>query len=408
MRIRTEPEKPVASSEDSVDEMLILAERLRRQNGGELDDSAIQAVSEATGAPLDYVRLAVKLRADKKSNFFGAMRAQFMTLEPETRRLVVAGMSGTGAAFLSILDRRMLMMTGVNYGFFSMAAIVVFLVGLYSTSVSRETRTAALSGAILTGALFFARSVFAALLFVPLNVSPFFLIPVAVLGACLGVLSMRLFDQNRKKLGFRDPVEERQELLAQLHSLKERLHSGAQALTFLSIDVVGSTRMKQGADPLAVEFTFNEYHQFVERITKTYNGRVHSTAGDGVICAFDHPQEAFGAARNMQSSLIELNLHRNKLGVPITVRCGIHTGTVVAPDASDVTTLNFTPVIDIASHLQKLTPPGGIAVSSSAADGLIGGMDAVGKTRAETEGVQAAIWCPRVSIAQVPVVPENA
>src|SRR5579884_327393 len=73
-------------SEDSVDQMLILAERLRAANGGELDESAMQAVSEATGAPLDYVRLAVKLRSERqKKNFLATLRTQFLTLEPHTR-----------------------------------------------------------------------------------------------------------------------------------------------------------------------------------------------------------------------------------------------------------------------------------------------------------------------------------
>ena len=35
-------------SDDSVDQMLVLAERLREANGGALDESAILAVAEAT------------------------------------------------------------------------------------------------------------------------------------------------------------------------------------------------------------------------------------------------------------------------------------------------------------------------------------------------------------------------
>jgi class 3 adenylate cyclase len=231
------------------------------------------------------------------------------------------------------------------------------------------------------------------------------LLPITMFGILGGVALHRLFDKNRKKLGLRDPIQERQELLTQLHELRDKLHSGEQSMTFLSVDIVGSTRMKQHADPLAVEFTFNEYHQFVERIARKYGGQVHSTAGDGVTCAFDHPQQAYGAARNLQSGLIELNMLRNKLGTPLTLRCGIHTGTVVTPDASDVTSLNFAQVIDIAAHLQKITPPGGIAVSEASASGLIGGMDAVGPERGEIEGVHAAIWVPK-SLAPKPTATE--
>jgi class 3 adenylate cyclase len=328
---------------------------------------------------------------------------------------VTSGVFAAGAAFLTILEAKVSQATqffnGSAYGIFSMFALVVMMAGFYNMAVARETRVAAISGAILTGGLMVMRSVFAALLFVRLTVEPIMLLPVGIAGAAAGVMLNRMFAQNRTKLGLRDPVQDRQELLAQLHQLREKLHSGEQSMTFLSVDIVGSTKLKQNADPLAVEFTFNEYHQFVERAARKYGGRVHSTAGDGAICAFDHPQQAYGAARNLQSGLIELNTLRNKLGVPISIRCGVHSGTVVAPDASDVTSLNFAEVIDIAAHLQKVTPPGGIAVSEAAASGLIGGFDAVGPARAEVEGVQAAIWVPKpagpATSAEPPPLPKG-
>ncbi|MGV3614814.1 MAG: adenylate/guanylate cyclase domain-containing protein [Fimbriimonas sp.] len=380
--------------------MLVLAERLRLQNGGVLDEPAIQAVAEATGASEESVRLLAKLREEKqRPNLVAYLRAQFRTLEPDTRRYVTSGLMAATTAFLTILEAKISQVTqvfnGSAYGIFSMLGILVLVAGLYNMAIARDTRVAAISGAILTGGLMVMRSVFAALMLVHLTVEPIMLLPVTIGGATAGVLLHRMFAKNRTKLGLRDPVQERQELLTQLHELRERLHSGEQSMTFLSVDIVGSTRMKQNADPLAVEFTFNEYHQFVERIARKHGGRVHSTAGDGVICAFDHPQQGFGAARNLQSGLIELNTLRNKIGVPLSLRCGLHSGTVVAPDASDVTTLNFARVIDIAAHLEKVAPPGGIAVSEAVAEGLIGGMDAVGSGRTEVDGVHAAIWLPK-------------
>src|SRR5262249_37432708 len=168
-----------------------------------------------------------------------------------------------------------------------------------------------------------------------------------------GLLVFKIVDTYRAKLGLIDPVKERQELLKQLVDIQDKLRSGEQTISFLSVDIVGSTRMKQIADPLSVEFTFTEYHKFVEMIARRYGGRVHSTAGDGMTLAFDSPSQAFGAARTIQTGVIELNTFRNKIGVPIVLRCGVHTGTVMAPDASDVTTINFADVIDISAHLQK-------------------------------------------------------
>ena len=150
--------------------------------------------------------------------------------------------------------------------------------------------------------------------------------------------------------------------------------------------------MKAGADPLAIEFTFNEYHNFVDQITRKHGGRVHSTAGDGITCAFDHPQKAFQAARNIQTGLVELNTLRNKLSTPIVLRAGIHTGHVVAPDAGDITSLNFASVIDSAAHLQKFCPPGGIAISDEAGSMITGGMVALGTEITEVDGIRATIW----------------
>ena len=79
-------------------------------------------------------------------------------------------------------------------------------------------------------------------------------------------------------------------------------------------------------DPSSVDDSFRRYFESVERTVGRYGGRVHSTAGDGVTAAFDHPQQAFGAAKNIQAGLLELNAFRNKIGEPIVLRQGIHTG----------------------------------------------------------------------------------
>ena len=78
-------------TDDGVQQMLLLAERLRESSGGVLDDAAILAVSEATGAPPEYVRLALKMRPQKKRESLGdKVRGEFLTLEPDTRRYVAS------------------------------------------------------------------------------------------------------------------------------------------------------------------------------------------------------------------------------------------------------------------------------------------------------------------------------
>lgn len=392
-------------SDDSVDQMLVLAERLREANGGALDESAILAVAEATGAPVEYVRLAVKLKTEKeKMGFYARVRSQFRTLEPGTRRYLFSGVSATSAAMLCIVDEKMAHLVGFgspalksNYGLFTMLATICFVLGVYNVALSRDFKRAALSGAILGGGFYLMQSVFLLLFRLPADVDSTLFPLFSAMGAGGGALMQVFTKKYRDKLGLKDPAKERQDLLRQLGELQDKLSAGKQLMTFLSVDIVGSTRMKELADPLALEYTFNEYHDFVARITTKYGGRLHSTAGDGITCAFEHPQHAFAAAKNIQAGITEWNAFRNRIGSPVVVRCGIHTGTVMALPGGDVTTVNFAHVIDMAAHLQKVAPPGGIAVSEDAASQITGGASAVGHQHVEALDVRAVLWTPRKS-----------
>jgi class 3 adenylate cyclase len=403
-------------TEDSVEQMLALAERLREANGGELDESAIQAVAEATGAPIEYVRLAVKLRAEKEKMSLAAnVRAQFLLMGSDTRRYVLSGLAAVACAILNVtnikIDQVTDVVNGSRYGVFGMVALVIAALAMYNVSLAREARTAALAGAIFGGGYYLVKALFAMVLQVQANFGEFLLVPYTIVGAVLGLVFYRIMERNRAKLGLKDPVRDRQEMLRQLVDLREKLHSGSQSMTFLSLDIVGSTQMKESADPLAVEFTFNEYHDFVDRLAAKYGGRVHSTAGDGIICAFESPAAALGAAKNIQAGLFELNSLRNKIGTPIVLRAGIHAGTVVVPDG-DVTAVNFTHVIDMTAHIQKACPPGGIAVSAMAATGLSGGLSAVGTERLQVMDTEVAVFNPKKPIQlpprSMPALPEGA
>jgi class 3 adenylate cyclase len=381
-------------TDDGVQQMIELAERIRQANGGVLDDTAILAVSEATGAPPEYVRLAIKLRpSTAKESTTQSMRNAFLAFEPDVRRHVVSGL----AAFVLAAAHSFSDKSQDPFGLFGIVLILSVSAAIYNAAVSRESRTAAFTGAVFGVVYFILHALFNAILGIT-GLEAFLLVPTALASTLVGLVVHKIVSRHRNKLGLTDPVRERQQLLVQLVDLQEKLRSGEQTITFVSLDIVGSTRMKQSADPLSVEFTFNEYHKFVEMIARRYGGRVHSTAGDGITLAFDHPQQAFGAARTIQTGLIELNTFKNKIGTPIVLRCGIHYGTVVAPDASDVKTINFASVIDIAAHLQKVCPKGGIVVSEAAAKLLPGGQQSVGTEKVEIESQAGYVWLPKTSL----------
>lgn len=397
-------------TDDSVEQMLILAERLREANGGELDENAIQAVAEATGAPVEYVRLAVKLRSEKeKKSFLASIRSQYRTLDPQTRRYLLSGASAASTALLWTADERVSLFIrsqrGADYGIYSMLGTLCVCLGIYNVFLSRDLRTAGMSGALLSGGLFLMGAVFELIMKVPAQADSFWF-PIAIIGGALGGMALFKFgDKYRARLGMKDPAKERQDLLKQLNHLQDKLSSGLQFMTFLSVDIVGSTRMKETADPLSIEYTFNEYYEFVTRVVQKYGGRLHSTAGDGLTCAFEHPQHAFAAAKNIQAGIIELNALRNRIGIPLVLRCGIHVGPVMTPQGGDVKSVNFAHVIDIASHLQKAAPPGGIAISDAAVAQITGGAVSVGRERVSAMDVGAFVWTPKQTLPMTNPIP---
>ncbi len=397
-------------SEHTVEQMLKLAERLRESQGGELNDEAILAVAEATGAPVDYVRIAVaRVSRDEKQTVTKKLRGTYLSLDPEERAWVTAGAIGAGAGIAYAIDEKW----PHNNGLFMIVMILLLVIGFATIAMRKDSRMATISGAILGCVGVISSSVFGLLLRLSSPGEPMMIIPLTFISSFLGFAVQKIVSSNRKSFGVKDPTSERQDLLRQLNDLKAKLESGKQRLTFLSVDIVGSSRMKVGADPLSVEFTFNEYHRFVERATLKHGGTVHSTAGDGVTCAFEHPQLAWQAASYIQVGIIELNTFGNKLGAPVVLRCGIHSGDVMAPDINDVTSVNFAHVIDIAAHLQKVCPPGGIAVSQHAAIEIPGGPSAIGTERVEADGVVGYVWLPKARVTAhaaegPPPLPEKA
>ena len=382
-------------SDDGVQQMLELAERLRASNGGELDESAILAVSEATGAPVEYVRLAIRLRPEeKKRGWVHRLRSEYLGLDPEVRRNVIGTTFGIVFALAGTLSQ---VLISSFHGFLGVVQIICATLSVYLVGVAKDARSAAITGALITGLGFIAATVFQAVFAVRGSIDAALIIPLTIMGALGSMVVNMIVSKNRRRLGLKDPVKERQDLLRQLVDLQTKLKSGEQSAAFLSVDVVGSTKMKEHSDPLSIEFTFNEYHQFVDRIARKYGGRVHSTAGDGMICAFDTAGQAFAAAKNILAGLIELNTFGNKTGCPIALRAGIHAGTVVTPKPGDIASLNFAHEIDIAAHMQKVAPEGGIAVSEPAAMDLPGGPATVGTQSVETQGVRGFIWQARPS-----------
>ena len=387
-------------SDEMIQEMISLAARLRQSTGQELDDEAIAAVAEATGAPQDYVRLAIRAAPQqrRRQSAVDQLRNSFLAFDPDKRRYVMGSVLGLGAGFFLFLNQ--VMPNGDRSGFLMIMAMLATLGAAWNSAVSRKPLTGAISGALFAGTsqLFLAFLGFIVGLlprWIPMGTvgsSSVELLGYGFLGLFVGGLVCGLFESNRKRLGFRDPNEERYQLLQQLLEIQNRLKSDEREVTFLSVDIVGSTRMKADNDPLAVEYTFTEYHRYIEQIVHKFGGRIHSTAGDGVTAVFDDPALAVRAGKATLAGLFEFNMARNKTSRDIVLRAGLHSGHVQAP-GGDATDVDFALVIDLAAHMQKAAPAGSLAVSQATL-ARVPGHGLNGESVAVDEHA-ALIWTPR-------------
>ncbi len=384
---------------------LQLADRLRDVKGSALDSDEYYAISAATGVSEEYIKFLEQEQSTISGrNFVDRLRTQYFSLDSDTRRYVSSGMLGTVFALLMSIGFKLDSITGFalqsHYSVFQTIAIVVSFGAIYNAIVAKSARSAAISGAIFGGVSFILGSLFFMVLLIRgLNFPPPLIFPIVAGCAAAGAVLNRAFSPNRKLSTTKtDRNSARQDLLKQLVDLQDQLREGQQAATFLSLDVVGSTKMKLEADPLAVEFTFTEYHKYVEQMAERYQGHIHSTAGDGITVAFEHPQNAFHAAKRIQTGLVEFNAFRNKIDQPLQLRAGIHTGQVLAPEAGNMASINFASVIDIAAHLQKECPVGGVAISDAASETIVGGPAGIGHERITVHGNGATIWQRKKSL----------
>lgn len=180
---------------------------------------------------------------------------------------------------------------------------------------------------------------------------------VAVLSALVAHLEERA--ARTRKLQRNDPAT----LVAEEIRIQWQLAHQLKTVYVMVVDVYKSTRMKAESDPLVAEWSFREYQEFLAETVAQYGGKVHSTAGDGAVIAFESAQDAYNAARAIHAGLVKFNRDRNRLRLPFRVRIGLHAGEVVG----ELSTIQFTQVIDIAAHVEAIAPVGGIAMTKPVA-----------------------------------------
>jgi len=157
-------------------------------------------------------------------------------------------------------------------------------------------------------------------------------------------------------------LERKKELEQEQYKMVVDLYGHYRNGTFLSIDVVNSTKLKEGEDSLKVVQTFQAFHRYIaEHIT----GALASVfSGDGVMCLYEVPQKAVDVAINIFGGLKQFNKEQSSLRRYLNVRIGINTGTLLLDDVKDLGKITERD-IDIAGHLQKYGRPGELLIAAS-------------------------------------------
>lgn len=368
-----------------------LAERLAQADSEREFADMLATIAEETGASVETLQSTLQeidRRRQVRRTWWGALRAQLSQMGEATRRTATSAFLGLQAGLVATLGAKF----GDDYGLGTVTQVLLIAVAIYNTALARRRELAVLVGATIGASYVIGRAFFSVLLQPEAPFDGMLIIVLTLLGAALGWLVGGSRERILRLRFQHDPEARRKELLRQLVELQDELRVGERTLTFLSVDIVDSTGIKADCEPLAVEYSFGEYSRYACRIAQQFGGTLHSAAGDGLLFAFDHPQHAFLAAKRIQAGMIEFNAHVNRTNRPFRLRCGIHTGRVVTPIGDDPTSVNYSHVIDVASHLQKAAPAGGIAVSKDAALLFPGGPSSVGSDAVEARGIEGVVW----------------
>lgn len=161
--------------------------------------------------------------------------------------------------------------------------------------------------------------------------------------------------------------QDRETLLKQFIEAKRKLEEAQKDLAFLSIDVIGSTRMKEREERAVIEYSFNEYKKFVNGILNANKVWKVAWTPDGVMCAFPSVDDAIRAAQDVLIGLEDFNRNVKQIRTDFAVRSGISHGKVMFDDSANMEEVSDH-VIDVAGHLQKYAGANTIWISREAFD----------------------------------------
>lgn len=146
-------------------------------------------------------------------------------------------------------------------------------------------------------------------------------------------------------------------------------------LTVMFTEVVGATALSGAMDPEDLRDLLNHYRDICARVLRRFDGHIHQYLGNGLLVFFGYPTaHEDDAARAVRAGLGIINAIKEaneelkqRYGIPLAVRVGVHTGLVVAADIGDDPSRQTNAIVgetpNIAARVQDEAGPNTVYVS---------------------------------------------
>jgi adenylate cyclase len=257
----------------------------------------------------------------------------------------------------------------------ALVSIIIFLLTLRFSSLRFSLGTIAVGGSyIAIAALFFFYGNLIFHIVRPLLIAALSL---------LSILVYRYVSEEREKEVIRRTFEPYfpplnvKRIMANPHAIA----TGGQKkeLTILFSDIKDFTNYSASMTPDHIQKLLSEYFEAMTEIVFSYHGTVDKFIGDGLMVFFgdpdphpDHALRCVKAAIDMQKEAREIRKRWERQGdMPIQIRIGINTGTVVVGNMGSTRRLSYTVLgsaVNLAERLEVNAPVGGILISQRTYD----------------------------------------
>ena len=142
-------------------------------------------------------------------------------------------------------------------------------------------------------------------------------------------------------------------------------------VTVLKADISGSTPLGEKLDPEELRGVLGTYFAALAREIQRHGGSVDKYIGDAVMAVFGlpeaHPDDAARAVRAALAMQFAIAAENDRLearyGVRLSLRIGVNSGELIAPDSGELTLMGD--VVTIAERMEAAAPLNTVLVSGS-------------------------------------------